>query len=243
MISDLYIREINMTSSVPNNSYLHDLAVISNLQKAGSLKFHDSVTFFVGDNGVGKSTLIEAIAVAMGFNPEGGSLNFSFSTRDSHSELYKYIDVAKGARPLDDGFFLRAESFYNIASYIDDVDETHNYGDSSLHEKSHGEGFLTLIENRFRGNGIYILDEPESALSPNGIMKLMVYMNDLVKNGSQFIISTHSPILMTFPNAEIYQLTDDGITAVSYQDTEHFRLTKQFVDCPEQMLKYLLSDK
>lgn len=246
----MFIKEISLSQSVPSNSYLATLPVIKNLQKMGALRFQKPVTFFVGENGIGKSTLIEAIAVAMGFNPEGGTLNFNFSTCNSHSELYRYLSVIKNIHQRRDGFFLRAESFYNVASYVDELDRQpsfsppiiNSYGGVSLHCQSHGESFLALVENRFSGNGIYILDEPEAALSPGGLLRLMALMQGLVNQNSQFIISTHSPILMSFPGADVYQLTEDAIELVAYQDTEHFRLTRQFINNPERMLHYLLED-
>ena len=205
------------------------------------------VTIFVGENGVGKSTLIEGLAVAMGFNAEGGSLNFSFSTKESHSNLHEYITVSRGWRKQKDGFFLRAESFYNVASNIDDLDNGPgglpiilSYGGLSLHEQSHGESFMALVENRFFGNGLYILDEPEAALSPMRLMELICYIKKLVDNNSQFIISTHSPILMTFPDAEVIEITQEEIKSVDYKETEHFLITKRFMDSPEQMIKNLL---
>ncbi len=246
MNTDLFASQIQIRERVPEDSYLADLPVVRNLSKMGKIEFHAPVTFFVGENGIGKSTLIEAIAVSMGFNPEGGTLNFNFATRDSHSDLYNYLSVGKTPKRRRDGFFLRAESFYNVASYIDDLNYDGGligyYGGKSLHNQSHGESFLALIENRFGGNGIYILDEPEAALSPSRMMRLMVAMQELVKKDSQFIISTHSPILMTFPGAEIYQLTEDDIASVSYRETEHFQLTKSFMDTPERMIKYLFEE-
>ena len=246
MNEDVFVSQIALRDTVPSDSYLADLPVIRHLQKMGKLQFRKPVTFLVGENGIGKSTLIEAIAVSMGFNPEGGTLNFNFSTRDSHSELCHYLSVGKTPKRRRDGFFLRAESFYNVASYIDDLDVggdlTRYYGGKSLHRQSHGESFLALVENRFGGNGIYILDEPEAALSPARLMRLMVAMQELVKKNSQFIISTHSPVLMTFPNAEIYQLTEEGIASVTYDQTEHFQLTKRFMETPDRMLRYLFDE-
>ena len=205
------------------------------------------VTIFVGENGVGKSTLIEGLAVAMGFNAEGGSVNFNFSTKESHSNLHEYITVSRGWRKRKDGFFLRAESFYNLASNIDDLDNgpggtpiVLSYGGLSLHEQSHGESFMALVENRFFGNGLYILDEPEAALSPMRLMELLCHIKKLVDNHSQFIISTHSPILMTFPDAEVIEITQEEIKSVDYKETEHFIITKRFMDSPEQMIENLL---
>lgn len=207
----------------------------------GSLNLEKPVTFFVGENGTGKSTLIEAIAVAMGFNGEGGFRDFFFSTQDTHSELCDYLTISKSVWPKD-GFFLRAESFYNTASYLEQNSTLARYGGVSFHEQSHGESFLALAMNRFEGNGLYILDEPESALSPQRLMSLLVVIDELVKNNSQFIIATHSPILMAYPNADILEFSEQGIHKVGYRETEHYKITKQFIDMPERMVKYLLSD-
>ena len=240
MNTELFVSQIGLRCAVPEEDYVGRLPVVKNLYNMGKLEFHRPVTFFVGENGIGKSTLIEAIAVALGFNPEGGRTSFDFATRDSHSSLYEYLRVGRTAKRRKDGFFLRAESFYNVASYIDSVDAAQFYGGRSLHERSHGESFLALMESRFEGNGLYIFDEPEAALSPKRILRLMVIINELVKKGSQFIISTHSPMLMSFTGAEIYQLNEDSIESVDYTETEHFVLMKRFLENPERMLGYLL---
>lgn len=244
---NLYMNKIFLSKEIPSDNYLKRLPIISNLKKIGELELTKPVTIFVGENGVGKSTLIEGLAVAMGFNAEGGSVNFSFSTKESHSNLHEYITVSRGWRKQKDGFFLRAESFYNVASNIDDLDNGPgglpiilSYGGLSLHEQSHGESFMALVENRFFGNGLYILDEPEAALSPMRLMELICYIKNLVDNNSQFIISTHSPILMTFPDAEVIEITQEEIKSVDYKETEHFLITKRFMDSPEQMIKNLL---
>ncbi len=250
MFSDLFITSISIPNALPADSYLNDLAIIKSLQSMERLDITKRVTFLVGENGIGKSTLIEAIAVHQGFNPEGGTINFAFSTEDSHSELYKYLRVQKGMGIRKDGFFLRAESFYNVASNIDQMDRIpspsprviESYGGVSLHKQSHGESFMALVENRFGGNGLYILDEPEAALSPTRLLELMCHIHTLEQKNSQFIISTHSPILMAYPNAQILYLTQDGISSVSYQETEHYQVTKQFLNAPEQMCKYLFSE-
>ena len=244
-----YLKSLYIKEKPPEESYLSQLPVVKNLLKIKELPLTSDVTFLVGENGTGKSTLLEAIAVSTGFNAEGGTRNFRFSTADTHSELNEYITVVKGLHPRD-GFFLRAESFYNVASYIDELDREPSfggfvidgYGGISLHEQSHGESFLALVKNRFGGNGIYLLDEPEAALSPSRQMTLMVLMNELVRENSQFIIATHSPILMAFPGAQVIELTEDDIRTVPYNQTGHFQLTKRFLDNPEKMLELLMGD-
>lgn len=237
---NIYIKEIRFNNNGNEDySYIGEIPAVKYLFKRGKLAFKSPVTMFVGENGTGKSTLLEAIALSCGFNAEGGSKNFQFSTSDTHSELYKSIKLIRSGFP-EDGYFLRGESFYNLATNIDELDISDSYGGRSLHARSHGEGLMTLIQSRFRGRGIYLLDEPESALSPMRIMTLIVEMNELIKKGSQFIICTHSPILMTFPGACIYEFGSYGIREVSYKDTEHYAVTKEFINSPEKMLGYLI---
>jgi predicted ATPase len=241
-----YVQEIKM--AVCNDStYISSLAIVKYLNKAKRLSFSQDVTFLAGENGTGKSTLVEAIAVCAGYNAEGGSKNFNFSTKQTVSNLHQYITVVKKAYEKD-GFFLRAESFYNVASNVDKLafegagSLYNSYGGKSLHNQSHGESFLALVQNRFRGDGLYILDEPESALSPLNQLVLLAEINRLVASNSQFIISTHSPILLAFPNAAIYQITNNGIEIVEYEACEHYRLTKQFLDNPKHFIKHLFMD-
>lgn len=246
MLKEKYIEEIKYKKSLPEDSYLCALPIVKHLQENPCIPLSAPITFFVGENGTGKSTLLEAIAVAHGFNPEGGTRNFNFSTENTHSELYKHIVLSKKAFPKD-GFFLRAESLYNVATNIDEMDRQpgftrkviESYGGVSLHNQSHGESFLAIVQNRFGGNGLYILDEPEAALSPMKLMSLMAMIVELVKKDSQFIIATHSPILMTLPHSEILMLSEDGIKQVDYRDTEHYQITKRFLENPERMLNYL----
>ena len=251
MFSDLFVRSIRIDDPLPRGSYLNTLPIIKSLQKMERLEFSKRVTFLVGENGTGKSTLIEALAVNLGFNPEGGTLNFNFSTEDSHSDLHKYLRVTKGIGSRKDGFFLRAESFYNVASNIDQMDRIpgpgpsviESYGGISLHKQSHGESFMALVANRFGGDGLYILDEPEAALSPSRLLELMCYIHELENKRSQFIISTHSPILMAYPGAEVLYLTDKGIRSVSYEETEHYQVTRNFLNAPEKMCRYMFDNK
>lgn len=219
--------------------YPFSLPVVRALE---TLKFHPDVTFFIGENGMGKSTLLEAIAQLMRFNPEGGSKNTLFSTRETHSNLVEYLKPGKSFKAPKDGFFLRAESFYNVATYIDDVDYAGAYGGKSLHEQSHGESFLSLLNFRFHGNGLYLLDEPEAALSPSRQLAVLALIHRLVKANSQFIIATHSPILMAYPEAKILLFSEAGIHEVSYEETDAYRVTRDFFDRREQMLKILLED-
>lgn len=205
-----------------------------------ALEFHPQVTFIVGENGTGKSTLLEAIAIAWGFNPEGGTRNFNFSTRNSHSELHEYIRLIRGARKPKDSFFFRAESFYNLATQIDELEVSGFYGGKSLHEQSHGEAFFATFMNKFKGNGLYILDEPEAALSPMRQMAMISRMHDLANQNSQFIIATHSPIIMGYPGAKILQISNSGIEVVEYEKTEHYIIMKEFINNRNKMLEVLL---
>lgn len=247
-----YISSVRLSAPLDHGSYLNTLPVVKQLGLMGELSFTHPVTFLVGENGTGKSTLLEAIAVASGFNAEGGTRNFTFSTATTHSELYRHLTISKRAHPKD-GFFLRAESFYNVASNIDNMDAPgdgpalgrpviSSYGGVSLHKQSHGESFLSLVQNRFGGNGLYLLDEPEAALSPAKLLTLLVEIDSLAKKNSQFIIATHSPMLMAYPGSEVYELTEGGINSVDYRQTEHYQLTRRFLENPERMLHYLFDE-
>ena len=244
-----YLLEVRLLrDKVPSfDQFPFSLPAVRNLD---TLILHPSVTFIVGENGSGKSTLLEAIAIVLGFNPEGGTRNFNFATRASHSDLHKFLRLSKDIRRPKDGFFLRAESFFNVATEIERLDEEpasgppviNSYGGRSLHEQSHGESFFSLLMNRFGGNGLYILDEPEAALSPARQMAMISRMHDLIQDDSQFIIATHSPILMAYPDAQIFVLSPDGIKKVRYTETDHFRVTKDFLNNHEKMLKILMTD-
>lgn len=239
-IEHLILNRQNMNKQ----DYYNNITALNNLDK---LEFHKNITFFVGENGTGKSTLLEAIAVNYGFNPEGGSMNFRFSSRDTHSDLHSHIRLSKGVKRPSDSFFLRAESFYNVATEVEALAKEgdansflRSYGGKSLHQQSHGESFLALLVNRFRGKGIYLLDEPEAALSPQRQLSMLIRINELSVD-SQFIIATHSPILLGMPSAEIYSFDEGEIHPVKYEETESYQVTKMFLNSREQMLKRLLN--
>ncbi len=236
----IYIKRIKNTRLKEERIvYPYNIPSILNLEE---LEFRKSVTFIIGENGSGKSTLVEALAINAGFNPEGGSRNFNFKTQDSHSKLYNNLKLVRSAYRNTDGFFLRAESFYNVASEINNILDKgqieRNYG-GSLHDRSHGESFLALVNNRLSGNGLYIFDEPESALSINSQFNLLIAINELVEKKSQFIIATHSPILMAYPDADIYHVSHSGLELIDYEDTEQYGLTKYFINNYKKMLSEL----
>ncbi|HEX3882394.1 MAG TPA: AAA family ATPase [Stellaceae bacterium] len=214
------------------------------------LPFDHPVTFLIGENGAGKSTLLEALAIAWGLNPEGGGRNFEFATRASHSDLNRYLRLNRSPRRALDAYFLRAESYYNVATQIEELDKQPGggpkvigwYGGKSLHEQSHGESFFALFMNRLGAEGFFLLDEPEAALSPNRQLAFLSRMHDLVRRGSQFVIATHSPILLAYPDAAIYLLADGPPHRVDYRDTEHYTVTRNFLTRTEQMLAILLEE-
>ena len=205
------------------------------------LSFDTNVTFFVGENGSGKSTLLEAIATSCGFGLTGGNRDHQFQVEDPRTELGRALRLSWLPR-VTEGFFMRAESFFNFATYLDEVSNLSAYGGVSLHKQSHGESFMALFLHRFE-QGVYILDEPEAALSPARQLAFLRVIHDLEKPGhAQFLISTHSPILLAYPGALLLSLDGDRIEAVKYEDTEHYRITHDFLDCPERYLKHLLDD-
>lgn len=248
MISSQFVQRVSLRRDTVDSfdRYPFHLPAVRSLDQ---LEMHPRVTFFIGENGSGKSTLLEAIAVALGFNAEGGSKNFQFATRRAHSVLHEHLRIARGFRRPRTGFFLRAESFFNVATEIEQLDAEPgpgapilpSYGGRSLHEQSHGESFLALLTHRFTGQGLYILDEPEAALSPQRQLAVLARLHELVQDGSQFIIATHSPLLMAYPDACIYQCSAEGVAPVAYDDTEHVRVTRDFLANPARMLQGLLS--
>nr|WP_242035101.1 AAA family ATPase [Mesobacillus harenae] len=247
MLNTQYVRKVSLKRDEISSfkEYPFNLTSLKTLDK---LSFHPKVTFLIGENGMGKSTLLEAVAIALGFNAEGGSFNFNFSTFESHSTLAEYIKLIRGSDRPKDGFFLRAESFYNVASNIEEMDQegsgprvVDSFGGLSLHEQSHGEAFFSTFLHRFRGNGIYILDEPEAALSPLRQMSMLTRIDDLVNENSQFIIATHSPIIMAYPDALIYEFSEEGISERKLEETNHYRIMQQFFDDKDRMIHHLLN--
>ena len=236
---DLVLRGLRIDwSGIDGESYLRRIPGIASLE---SLEFRRPVTFFVGENGSGKSTLLEAIAVKYGFNPEGGTRNYSFSTRESHSELCNHITLSKGTALAKGGYFLRAESFYNVAS----AEEKYSREGGTplyLHSQSHGESFLTVVKEYFRPGGFYIMDEPEAALSPQRQMSLLVRMSECASQGAQFIVATHSPVLLALPDAEILSFDGDQISPCGYEDTESYKVMEMFINYRERILEYLLKE-
>ena len=236
-----------LRDQLPADSYTLAIPALRSLE---NLDFPCPVTFFTGENGSGKSTLLEAVAVAYGFNPEGGTRNFQFSTRDTHSDFSSALRLRKGVKKPQDGFFLRAESFYNVASKVDDyaaesigrINYLDYYGGRSLHCQSHGESFLALMQNRFHGNSIFILDEPEAALSPQRQLTALLMIGRLAKEGSQFIIATHSPILLGLPGAQILCFDDGDLHPITYEETEVYQVMEMFINSRKVLLEKLFSD-
>ncbi len=221
-------------------SYLREIEAIKGVDY---LAFNKNITVFVGENGSGKSTMLEAIAVSYGFNPEGGTKNYSFSTYDSHSELCNAIKLFRGIRKPKWGYFLRAESFYNVATAEEMYAKEDPRGrQEHFHEKSHGESFLQLVQSNFQGNGLYLLDEPEAALSPQRQLTLLLEIVNCAKEDAQFIMVTHSPILLGIPGAEILSFDDGQIHPIDYEDTDSYQITKMFIENKEQLLKRLLDE-
>jgi len=238
-MNEQFIQRISIDwNKIHRNSYLRNIEAIKDLEE---LIFEKPITFFVGENGSGKSTLLEALAVAYGFNPEGGTKNYSFSTYDSHSQLHEAIRVSKGFRKAKWGYFLRAESFYNVATKEEEYADP-DHPSKKYHEKSHGESFLALAQNQIRPDGLYLFDEPEAALSPQRQLTLLMEIHACARQGSQFIIATHSPILLGIPGAQIISFDDGTVHNCEYEDTESYKVTEMFINNREILLGRLLSE-
>lgn len=243
-----FIRTVEVMAPLDERvKYPLNLAAIKTVR---TLDLDPRMTIFVGENGSGKSTLVEGIAVAAGFNAEGGSPNFNFRTQGHPPELAGHLRLVRNPVRPRTGFFLRAESFFNVATEIERLDAEPGigarigpaYGPNPLHEVSHGESFLALALNRFGAGGLYILDEPEAALSPTGCLVLLRRFHQLVHEGSQFVIATHSPILMSFPDATIYLLTESGPVRSKWESLDHVRITREFLEDPGVVLDVLLAE-
>ena len=237
-LDDLFVRGFDIRwNEELQDSYVYQIPAIANIDH---FEFKSNITFFVGENGSGKSTLLEAFAVACGLNPEGGTANYRFSTYDDYSDLASAIRIRKGVFKPKWSYFLRAESFYNVASAL-----MTKYNDDGkmqdLHARSHGESFLDFIQ-RADQPGLYIMDEPEAALSPQRQLTLLIHLVKMAQKGAQFVIVTHSPILLAIPDADIFSFDEGSIQQIRYEDTESYQITKMFLDNREYMLKKLLAE-
>jgi len=235
-MNSTFIRRVKLSGDFDDSVYPFSIPAVKQIE---SVSLDSSVTFFVGENGTGKSTLVEALAVAAGFNAEGGTKNYNFSTENTTSSLADHLTLIRGAKREKSGYFLRAESFYTTANYAESGTWPGPilFEGKHIHEQSHGEAFLSIVRT-FRP-GLFIFDEPESALSPQRLLSLMSVVHSLARQGSQFIIATHSPILLAYPEATIYELAQSGMAKTEYDDIEHVRMTKDFLSSPGTYLRKL----
>jgi len=237
-LSNLFIRGFKTDwDKVPEDSFLQSVPAVRSM---GEFTFENPVTFFVGENGSGKSTLIEALAVAYGFNAEGGTLNYNFSTYAETHDLASALHLTKGIHRPQAGYFFRAESFFNVATASEKYRV--KYGGKRLHTLSHGESFLAFFQEFSNRRGIYIMDEPEAALSPQRQLSLLLIIAEMAKSGSQFVIATHSPILLGLPGADIYSFSNGGVSPVSYEETESYQITKMFFENRERLFAELFEE-
>jgi len=226
-------------------SYPFCLGAISNTTK---IDLRSKVTILVGENGTGKSTLLEGLAIAMGCSAEGGSRNFRFSTMDTHTQLHYYLRVARDSKPIRDIFFYRAETYYNFATEMKKLDAEpsfdpeirHAYGGRELHQLSHGQSVIQLFRHRFRSNGLYIMDEPEAALSPARQLEVIGHVRNLTAAGAQFVIATHSPILMAIPGATIYEIGEVGLCATKYNSLPQVAIYRRLINDHERFIGSIL---
>ncbi|MBR4239831.1 MAG: AAA family ATPase [Prevotella sp.] len=242
---NIFLRAIR-NEHVPSrdDAYPFNLPIVRHLK---TLEFSNSVTYIVGENGSGKSTLLEAIATLLGLNAEGGSKNFNFRTKETHSSLFEELTAVRADLSYRNAFFFRAESFYNVASEVDRIAESDlrmldSYGGVSLHEQSHGESFMALFTNRMRSKGLYIVDEPEAALSYINQLRFLLWMKEAVSAGSQLIISTHSPVILAYPDAEIFVAEEGKLKATSYEDCYIYRDMRAFITNKDLVIKELFAE-
>ena len=237
----MYIRGAAVSwDAIPPDSYLRAIPALAEVER---ITFQQPVTFFVGENGSGKSTLLEAVAIAAGFNPEGGTRNYAFSTRDTHSELFRALRLIRSPSLPKWGYFLRAESFYNVATAEEAYAKNGKGASAGFHDQSHGESFLSMVQDHFVGNGLYLLDEPEAALSPQRQLTLMLEIIRCVRKKAQFIIVTHSPILLGMPDAEILSFDHSPIQPIAYEETDSYRITDMFLQDRKRFLSRLLEEE
>lgn len=236
--TSMFLQRISLMGDIPELDYPFTIPAISNLD----LKLSKPVTFLVGENGSGKSTILEAVADKIGFNSMGGTKHHRFMA-DYDTALADYLWLQRNVRlPVSQGFFFRAESFFNLSEYIDEHGNPQYWGGRELLKQSHGESFLSAFNHQFR-EGLFLLDEPEAALSPQRQLSLLAILHGMEKEGkSQFIIATHSPILLAYPNADIFLLDENGINRTKYEETEHYQITKGFLDNPEKYFKLLFDE-
>lgn len=237
-----YLRSVSLKRDLIESFERYPFAIPA-VKELDKVELHPDVTFLVGENGSGKSTLIEAIALALGFGAEGGTRNVKLRSANDTSPLHQYLRLVRSYAKPQDHYFLRAESFYNVATYMDDVGYLQGYGDKSLHSRSHGEAFMATLTIKLRGKGLYLFDEPEAALSPTRQLAALHAIHQLVQEQSQFVIATHSPILLAYPSAKILLLDQTGMSEVKYEDTEHYAVTRDFLNNYRGTLRHLLSDE
>jgi len=235
-----YLRSVQIKANMQADWSIYPFAIPA-VNDIEHLTFHPDVTFFVGENGSGKSTIMEAIALALGFSEEGGTLNVRLNSASSSSGLFQYLRMIKSFKKPKDYYFLRAESYYNVGTYMNEVGYVKSYG-GNIHACSHGESFLKLLTNKLQGEGLYLLDEPEAALSPSMQFVALSAIHELCKNHSQLIIATHSPILLAYPNAKIYHFSDSGIREIQYEETEHFRVTHDFLNNYQKRIQQIMDE-
>ena len=243
MTENIYLSKIKRHEKAQwdTSQYPFSIPVIASFKE---LEFKKSVTYIIGDNGSGKSTLLEAIAMLLGINPEGGSKNFNFRTVETHSSLCDSLRAVRANLNYSDTFFFRAESFYNVNSEIERLEEIDpglykSYGGISLHERSHGEGFMALIENRLKRRGIYIFDEPEAALSFQNQLIFLYWIKQAIDRGAQIIIATHSPVVLSYPDAGIYEIEGQQLVEKQYNECNIYLNLMSFMTHREIFLKKL----
>ena len=235
----MYVKGVRISNKIESDDFPYNLPVIKEID---TIEFKTNITFIIGENGSGKSTILEAIAALLQLNLEGGSANNMFVTKNTHSDLYNNCSLIRYPKYPKDKYFYRAESFYNLSTDLDTLGISPELFDSNLHELSRGEGFKILLKNRFFGNGIYLLDEPETGLSLQSQLEVLIEIHELAKNNSQFIIATHSPVLFMIPDADIYEITPTGIENKNLYDTEIMQHWQMLFDRKSDFIDMLIKE-